>query len=75
MAKSKITNLNTEIREDIREAVSLAVSYWPNAHLGTQSPRSDIRYAFQMLRSWTEAHNIQCAVGQVSGDAYRHASM
>lgn len=75
MAKSRVLNLNSAIRNDVREAVSLAVEYWPNSHLGTQSRRDDIRSAFRMLRSWSEVQSIQCAIGRVSASAYSCADM
>ena len=75
MAKVQVFNLNSEIRSDVREVVSLAVEYWPNSHLGTQSRRDDIRSAFKMLRSWAVAQSIQYAVGRVSNSAYSCADM
>jgi len=73
---TRITNLSREVRENIRDAVELAVHYWPNSHLGERTPREDIRSAFKMLRSHAGHHNnIHAGIGAVSGDAYRHADM
>lgn len=70
-----MTSLSNEVREDIRGAICLAMEYWPNAHLGTNSRRDDMRSAFKMLRSWAEHESIQCAIGQVERSAYSHADM
>lgn len=72
---TKIANLTTEAREEIRDAVQLAVRYWPND--GREStPREDIRSAFKMLRSHASYHGyIQAGIGAVSGDAYRYMDM
>jgi hypothetical protein len=65
-----------EIRNAVGPAVRLAVSYWPNAHLGDCSPREDIRSAFYLIRSALKrGDSIQTAAGQVEFDAYRHADM
>lgn len=76
-AAAPICNLTHETREDIRQAVGLAMTYWPNSHLGTYSPREDMRSAFKMLRSHTAYHdgNIHAGIGALSGDAYRCADM
>lgn len=77
MSTKPITNLDTDIRSDIRQAVSLAMAYWPNAHLGTVTPRDDMRSAFKMLRSHAEYHygDLYAGIGAVERDAYRHADM
>jgi hypothetical protein len=67
--------MTTDTRRDIRNAVYLAMEYWPNAHLGTNTPRDDMRSAFKMLRSWTDHESIQCAIGQLERSAYSHADM
>lgn len=76
MDAARFTNLTPEIREEIRDAIALAVQYWPNAHLGIYSPLEDMRSAFRMLRSHAAHHgNIYAGIGAVSGDAYRHMNM
>jgi hypothetical protein len=66
----------SEIRAVVETPVRLAVSYWPNAHLGDCSPREDIRSAFLLIRSaMKRGDSIQAAAGQVEFDAYRHADM
>lgn len=76
MTKQPITNLKPEIRDDIRDAVMLAMRYWPNAHLGDISPREDMRSAFKMLRSHADFYgSLYAGIGAVSGDAYRHVDM
>lgn len=74
---ARIKCLSPENREDIRHAVALAMTYWPNSHLGDYSPREDMRSAFRMLRSHTDYNggNIHAGIGALSGDAYRHADM
>jgi hypothetical protein len=66
----------SENRRAVRDAVSLAVHYWPNAHLGSSTPREDIRSAFRWIRRGIEQGlSIQQAAAVVEGDAYRHADM
>lgn len=67
--------MTIDLQNDIRHAVELAMEYWPNAHLGTNTRREDMRSAFKMLRSWAEVESIQCAIGQVKHNAYSHADM
>ncbi len=63
-------------RADVRHAVELAVQYWPNSHLGSYTPRQDIRSAFLFIRNRVNrGEHIQSAVGQLESDAYRHANM
>lgn len=60
----------------IRHAVGLAVSYWPNAHLGEQTRRDDLRSAFQFIRNRiNRGINIEAAISDLELDAYRHADM
>ncbi|MGN6768513.1 MAG: hypothetical protein ACTHJQ_01500 [Rhizobiaceae bacterium] len=73
---ARIENLDTDNRGSIRDAVRLAVEYWPNAHLGTYSVHQDMRSAFRMIRNHVDAGwPIQAAIGQVEADAYRHMDM
>jgi hypothetical protein len=66
----------SENRRAVREAVDLAVRYWPNSHLGDNSPREDIRSAFRWIRRGIEQGlSIQQAAGVVESDAYRHMDM
>ena len=66
----------SENRRAVRNAVELAVHYWPNAHLGSISPREDIRSAFRWIRRGVEQGlSIQQAAAVVEGDAYRHVNM
>lgn len=74
-AHTAVRGLSSETRYAIRDAVGLAVEYWPNAHLGTVPPREDIKSAFRMLRSWIPVVGIHAAIGQVSDSAYRHMDM
>jgi hypothetical protein len=67
--------MTTTERDAIRNAVSLAVRYWPNAHLGAYSPREDIRSAFRLIRSAAPRLGLLPAIGEVEADAYRHMDM
>lgn len=73
---TRIEKLARNTRHDLRAAVNLAVQTWPNAHLGSVSPREDIRSAFTMIRREVGAgQSIQSAIGILLFDAYRHADM
>lgn len=68
--------MDVNTRDAVRRAVSLAVRYWPNAHLGEYAPREDIRSAFRMIRAHAaSANNIHDGIAAVENDAYRHADM
>lgn len=72
----RITNLTANDREEIRYAVSLAMRYWPNTHLGDQEPLEDMRSAFAMIRANAEHYgSIRNGIAALSTDAYRHADM
>jgi hypothetical protein len=75
--KQRIERIPADARKDVRHAVNLAVCYWPNSHLGTHTPREDIRSAFKMLRSHAAYHfnDLYAGIGAVERDAYRHADM
>lgn len=77
--KKAISNITPDIRYDLRRAVKLAVAYWPNAHLGDNSPRQDIRSAFGIIRRQLSRPDmpvsIQQAIDIIEMDAYRHADM
>jgi hypothetical protein len=73
--KLRITNLSAETKADIRQAVTLATRYWPNAHLGDCSVREDIRSAFYRIRNWAAVEHIQASIGRVYDDALSHADM
>jgi hypothetical protein len=63
-------------RSQIREAVKLAVAYWPNSHLGDYSPREDIQSAFRIIRSHAErGDGLHAGISNVLSSAYRHADM
>jgi len=70
-----ITNLSPETRADIRNAVALAMEYWPNAHLGDYSRQHDMRQAFRMLRSHAPVSGLHGAIGAVERSAYSHMDM
>lgn len=72
---TKIANLTPAEREIIRNAVSLAVRYWPNAHLGFYSAQEDIRSAFWRIRVAAPRIGLLPAVGEIEADAYRHMDM
>jgi len=75
MAK-RISNLSSETRESIRSAVSLAVEYWPNAHLGDISPREDMRSAFKIIRAYVDlGHHVSDGAYAVRQDAYNCMDM
>jgi hypothetical protein len=60
-------------REKVRDAVRLAMEFWPNAHLGDSSRREDMNSAFRMIRMYVASgHSISSAAGAVEHDAYRH---
>lgn len=68
--------MTTDTRNQIREAVKLAVRYWPNSHLGDYSPREDIRSAFRIMRSHAErGDGLSAGISNVLSSAYRHADM
>lgn len=68
--------MTKETRSQIREAVRLAVAYWPNAHLGDYSAREDIRSAFTIMRSHAErGDGLHAGISNVLSSAYRHADM
>jgi len=75
--QTRYSALDEQNRADIRHAVMMAVAYWPNAHLGTISPREDIRSAFKMLRSHADYHfgDLYAGIGAVERDASRHFDM
>lgn len=74
---ASITKLDAQNRKDIRHAVMLAMTYWPNAHLGDVAPREDIHSAFKMIRRHAEHHfgDLYAGIGAVERDAYRHFDM
>jgi hypothetical protein len=60
----------------IRYIVGLCVTYWPNAHLGSLSPRDDIRSAFfRIKRDMKQGSDLQTALGRLASDAYAHMDM
>lgn len=71
-----IFHLTEDQKYDIREAVRLAVTYWPNAHLGEYGPREDMRSAFRMIRSHA-MHNgdIRFGISALAHDAHRYVDM
>lgn len=73
--RARITGLTSATKADIREAVELAVRFWPNAHLGACSAREDIRSAFYRIRNWAAVEHIQASIGRVYDDALRHSDM
>lgn len=76
MAKVRVTNLHPHERRAVREAVALAMRYWPNAHLGDQTPREDMRSAFSTIRSYVNAgDDLMVGVHAVESDAYAHMDM
>ena len=42
---------NKDQKQMIRNAVKLAILYWPNSHLGDQTKSEDIITAFQFIRA------------------------
>lgn len=70
------TPMSNATKTAIREAVKLAMAYWPNAHLGDYSRREDMRSAFVIIRSHAERGNgLVDGIHQVLTSAYRHADM
>lgn len=68
--------MTTETKNSIRNAVKLAVTYWPNSHLGDYSPREDIRSAFTIIRSHAErGDGLHAGIANVESSAYRHMDM
>lgn len=68
--------MTTDTRRSIREAVKLAVAYWPNSHLGDYSAREDIRSAFIIIRGHAErGDGLHAGIANVLSSAYRHADM
>lgn len=72
---TKIEHLEKIERDLIRNAVGLAVRYWPNSHLGDLTPRQDIRSAFRRIRNAEPTIGLLPAVYAVEDDAYRHMDM
>jgi hypothetical protein len=74
--KVKVSNINPELRQSIRNAVALAVTYWPNSG-DTDTPREMIRRAFQRLRYQHagEFDRLRRCVNDLSNEAYAHADM
>lgn len=63
-------------RRRVREVVSLAMEYWPNAHLGDQTRDEDLQSAFAFLRARLSAgYDIYAAASALEIDAYRHQDM
>lgn len=68
--------MTTDTRQHIRNAVKLAVYYWPNSHLGDYTPSEDIRSAFVIIRSHVErGDGLYAGIASVEHSAYRHANM
>ena len=72
---AKITGLHAAVREEIREAVTDAMLYWPNAHLGVQAPLEDMHSAFNFIRSRVDRMGIQAAIGALRIDTHRYEDM
>jgi hypothetical protein len=70
-----IYGLDASARDEIRAAVYLAMDYWPNAHLGSISPRDDMHSAFRMIRNWQPAIGLEAAVARLESDARAHRDM
>lgn len=75
IAPHRIIHLSPRSKAAIRHAVGLAVRYWPNAHLGENSPRQDIRSAFLSIRNWAPRVGLQASIGRLENDAYRYVDM
>jgi hypothetical protein len=68
--------MTRQTRNQIREAVKLAMHYWPNSHLGDCSPREDMHSAFTIIRSHAErGDGLHAGIANVVSSAYRHADM
>jgi hypothetical protein len=72
--------LNSERRlDDLRaifNAVTMAMQYWPNSHLGDYTRLEDMHSAFKFIRVRVEqGYNIQSACLDLESDAYRHMDM
>lgn len=73
--KTPILNLTADDREAIRTAVHEAMDLWPNAHLGDQTRRQDMRAAFMFLRMNAEGGSIQRACNRLMMDTIRYEDM
>lgn len=72
----KIYNLSGDDRRRVCDVVDLCVIYWPNAHLGDETPHQDIKRAFARIRAGLlRGHSIDDTLWQLEADAYRHADM
>ncbi len=71
----RITNLQPIEKQLIRQAVCLAMEYWPNSHLGDYSRRQDMRSAFKQIRDAEPTIGLLPAVYRVEDDAYNHQDM
>ena len=61
--------------KETRRAVTLAVRYWPNSHLGDYTPREDIRSAFRFIRARIDrGFSVESAASELESDAIRHAN-
>lgn len=71
-----IFRLSPTERQALRDVVLLCVAYWPNAHLGDDTPRQDIHRAFGRIRmAMATGMDFWAALGRLETDAYRHADM
>lgn len=71
-----IFDVGPKSKAAVMYAVSDCARYWPNAHLGSVSPREDIASAFRTLRRRVAAgESLFQAAGYLSRDALAHVDM
>lgn len=64
------------LTEAIRDAVSRAMDYWPNSHLGDRTRRQDMHSAFRVLRAHKVVRgDLWNAVGCLNRDVDRYVDM
>ena len=74
--KRPIRSLTPDDRDYVREVVADAMTYWPNSHLGDNTPRQDMRSAFKFLRRhMDDGLSLHDACGRLSCDVARYVDM
>ena len=75
MSRLEIRRITAHERVLIRAAVRRAMALWPNAHLGDQTRREDMREAFRMLRAHSEGGRVELGASAVERDTDRYEDM
>lgn len=74
--KHRIYDIGPVTLRAVHDAVRDAVEYWPNAHLGADTPSDDIRAAFRYLRRRVAGGmTLYNAAQDLYADAQRYVDM